>query len=85
MEVHARKYYPTLVGPDVIFWRFDLAVLPSIASAKPDPSVTGDDCHYDIMGLSDTQLRSAFLNRPVSEFTIVDAGVQRAFCVSDIM
>ncbi|MGH6936353.1 MAG: hypothetical protein ACRED2_09255, partial [Methylocella sp.] len=65
------------VGPKVMFWQFDIKILPLEAKASPELSDTGDDCHYNIVGVSNARLRAVFINRPLSDFSIVDEGTIR--------
>ncbi len=84
IELHARTFYPTKVGPKVIFWRFDIKILPLGAKANQELSGTNDDCHYNIVGVSDKCLRSIFIPRPLSDFSIVDAGTTRPLELADM-
>ncbi len=84
IEFHARKFYPTKVGPKVMFWQFDIKILPPEANANPELSDTGDDCHYNIFGVSNARLRAVFINRALSDFSIADGGIIRPLEIADM-
>jgi hypothetical protein len=62
-----------------MFWQFDIKILPPEANANPELSDTGDVCHYNIVGVSNPRLRAVFINRALSDFSIVDGGIIRPF------
>jgi hypothetical protein len=67
-----------------MFWRFDINILPPGAKANQEVSDTNDDCHYTIVGVSDKRLRSIFIPRPLSDFSIVDGGATRPLELADM-
>jgi hypothetical protein len=44
--------------------------LPEGSSWDSSPSATGDDCHYDIRGVTDKWTRSTFRTLPLEAFRI---------------
>jgi len=84
IEVHARTFYRDKVGPKVIFWQFDIKILPLEATANQELSDTGDDCHYNIVGVRDKCLRAIFIKRPLSDFSIVDGDEIRPLEIADM-
>jgi len=67
-----------------MFWQFDIKILPPEVKANPELSDTGDDCRYNIVGVSNTSLRAVFINRPLSDFSIVDGGIIRPLKPTDV-
>lgn len=47
-----------------MYWEFDGNELPAGWSLEPDPS-NGDECHCNILGLSDSRLKKFFKNKHV--------------------
>ena len=50
----------------------------------PELSDTGDDCHYNIFGVSNPRLLAVFINRALSDFSIVDGGIIRPLELADM-
>jgi hypothetical protein len=67
-----------------MFWRFDINILPPEATANQELSDTNDDCHYNIVGISNTCLRAIFKKRSLSDFRIVDGGEIRPLRLADM-
>lgn len=84
VEVHARTFYPTRVGPKVMFWLLRVGYLPIEHQTRQEDSDTGDRCHYVIVGVSDTRLRQIFVNRSLTDFSIIDDGVERPLTLDDL-
>ena len=53
---HIRKYYDErIAGSPPVFWRIPVANLPNGHSLEQQTTPSGDDCHYNIMGINDAQ------------------------------
>ena len=67
---HIRKYYPSIAGTPIIFWKIDSNTPPTCCNFVQSPSTTGDECHYNIENLSDKEARKIIRNQPPSSFYI---------------
>jgi hypothetical protein len=60
---HARRFYDDIAGTPIVFWRFStqsLQILYPEANLEQQDSPKGDKCHYNIVGLSDSQAKRFF-------------------------
>src|SRR6266568_8714955 len=67
---HIATFYREIAGYPAIFWLFDTEILPSSTQLDNVPSDSGDDCHYNIRGVSDDTLRDIFVAVPISAFSV---------------
>src|SRR5665213_2565977 len=72
---HIRKFYPNTGGDPAIFWVFPQTAIPAGGTLVPIPSDTGDDCHHDITGLSDKQLRGFLKSSSLPDYQICDPAI----------
>ncbi len=47
-------------------------------------SDTGDECHHNIVGLSDREARNALKDAPIDEMMVCENGTHRPLTISDI-
>lgn len=79
---HIKLYYSSTAGDPPIFWVFPDDALPESAELVQEVSTTGDDCHYDVRGMTSGEEKRFF--RPFSgrfdEFQVcqVDGGIVAA-------
>jgi hypothetical protein len=57
---HIRKFYQRTAGEPPIYWRFNTELLPNKIELEQENSASGDECHYNIRGLSDREARKFF-------------------------
>ena len=58
---HIGKYYETKTrGNPIVFWCFDLKILGGNVDLKYKKSKSGDECHYDIIGLSNDEAKKIY-------------------------
>src|SRR5436190_4011842 len=67
---HIRRFYPDVSGTPAIFWDIDPEVLPENCQLAQQTSLTGDECHYNLKGLSKEEARAIFKEVPLTEFKI---------------
>jgi hypothetical protein len=86
---HIQRYYigftPNALPP--IFWEFEASILPSGCELEQETSESGDDCHYNIVKLSEKDAKRFFKERnpSYSNFKVgLSNGEERAFEPSDI-
>ena len=68
---HVRTYYSVVAGEPVIFWEVPDDVYDGCEFVQ-ETTDTGDDCHYNIVGLAKQRARSAIISALVSHFQICD-------------
>jgi hypothetical protein len=66
---HIRRYYPTVGGHPIIFWEFEENILPEGYSLEKETSDSGDVCHHNIKGVSDSQAGKIIKGLSVEEFS----------------
>ncbi len=82
---HIAKFYASVLGDPPIFWEIPKAVLPPNCQFIQDPSDTGDDCHYNLIGLSDRESRRIIKQAPLNEMSIcVENDEHRPLAESDL-
>jgi hypothetical protein len=67
---HIRKFYPNTGGDPAIFWIFPEDAIPAGGTLVQVQSESGDDCHHDIVGLSDKQLRTFLKSSSLADLQI---------------
>src|SRR6266850_2169790 len=71
---HIQKYYAPIAGSPAIFWLFSDSQLPPGGRFVQEPSKSGDECHYNIYGITDDQyaefIKEHQINRDFAEFYI---------------
>lgn len=74
---HIALFYSPVAGHPTIFWIFSTEILPDGHTLTQAPALTGDECHYNIHGLTDKQARDVFLRAQftVEDFRICEDGV----------
>lgn len=81
---HISKFYPGQVGDPIIFWEIPADIIPSYCKAEPEPSETGDDCHYNIKGWGDKEARDVFIRLLPEAFEVCDQSGPRPLTQTDI-
>src|SRR3990172_8592106 len=61
---HIKRFYssPGPASNPAIFWLFESGSLPGNTTLNQSDSITGDSCHYDILGLNPKDARQLFLS-----------------------
>jgi hypothetical protein len=57
---HIWRFYSHVADDPPIFWRFISDILPEGCSLVQENSDRGDECHHNIIGLSDNRARKFF-------------------------
>jgi hypothetical protein len=82
---HLIEFYSVLDAPPHIMWRFDSSILGSQVTLIPEESVTGDKCHFNIVGLTNSQAKKIFKNfDPLRDGEICDNSCPRRLIPSDM-
>jgi hypothetical protein len=83
---HIRQFYARVAGEPPIFWLFPFETLPRTIAVDTTASDTGDDCHRDLIGLSETQAKEIFKSvwDDLENFKICENGVHRQLTLSDL-
>ena len=68
-----------------MFWEFDESVLPEGYTIDSVPSSTGDDCHRNIIGITDNQLRKMLIKLDINDFKICDGDQTRRLTQEDLL
>ena len=76
---HIAAYYPERVtGKPPIFWKFAVGILPEGWAIEQQTSESGDVCHYNIVNVSDRQLRAILGDASLDDFcTCSPSGIRR--------
>lgn len=82
---HLRKFYPGIGGEPPVFLRINTASLADGARLVQSDSLTGDACHYDIVGMTKGQLRRLIVDRSIDEFEICDGSNHRSLNEADLL
>jgi hypothetical protein len=81
---HVEAFYPKHKSP-TIFWELPDEVIPNQCECIQVPSDSGDDCHYDIKGLTDPQTRQISKAISIEQCSICDeAGNPRPLTLDDL-
>jgi hypothetical protein len=83
---HLRTYYLTVDQSPHIIWIFDPEIILShSAKIEQVDSVTGDNCHYNILGLSDKKARKIFSDhcQSLNDVMICEDDHPRLISISD--
>ncbi len=65
---HVYHYYRRISSIPAIFLEFKSENLPSQHKLKNTPSDTGDDCHFDILGMTTGKCRRFIIEIPLTDF-----------------
>jgi hypothetical protein len=80
---HISRFYPNQAGDPAIYWRIPDQKIPEVCSFEPQPSTTGDDCHFNIYGWTRAQSRSTFVALRLTDFTVCTPDGERSLQQSD--
>src|SRR5262245_33420275 len=81
---HARRYYSSIAGEPPIFLLVRAEALPAPNQIEQSPSLSGDECHHDVKGISDNRLKKFFKALDWREFFICENGAHRPLTQADI-
>lgn len=82
---HIQRFYQKVAGAPAIFWDIPLQSLPEDHRLNQANSDAGDDCHYNLVGLTETEAKNIFKKVPISDFKIcTDTGEFRPLSESDL-
>ena len=82
---HIRRYYsPAIAGEPPIFWIFDESILTAGHRLEQERSDTGDDCHYNIHGVSDAHYKKILKSKRLEDFLICDGAQARQLVRGDL-
>ncbi len=81
---HIAKFYPTAAEQSPMFWEFSSeAIVPNaILTQKTGP--TGDECHYNITGLTKGDAKKIIYSVPVASAFMCENGKPRALTLEDM-
>jgi hypothetical protein len=80
---HIHKFYPEVGGTPAVFCIFSDAELPVGFTVQETLSDTGDECHREVDGVSNKQLKK-MRDRALGSYSICDGGVPRPLDVNDV-
>ncbi len=82
---HIAKFYASVLGDPPIFWEIPEAVLPPTGQFIQAPSDTGDDCHHNLVGLSDREARRIIKQMLLGEMSVcLETGEHRSLTGADL-
>jgi hypothetical protein len=83
---HIDRYYANFSQPIKVFWTVNVSDLPSNHKIEYKLSKAGDDCHYNIVGLSKRQSEKYFRKQQVEahKCKTCDHTVERTLTVADL-
>lgn len=81
---HARKWYPNIAGEPPIFYIIEEAEIPEGGSVQMSKSTSGDDCHGDIVGLSDGRLGTTFKGKNWADYLVCTKDGARSLTQADL-
>ena len=82
---HIQRFYPDVAGTPPIFWEFHPEILPENCRLDPQKGPDGDDCHFNVVGLSEKEARAIIIKVPLSDFNIcIGNGEYRPLTESDV-
>jgi len=83
---HIRRYYAGLGGPDPVLWHLDSGDFPSSCSLAQQDSSSGDQCHYNIVGLSNNKAGKLFkrLSSNLRDLYVCEDGEERPLTLHDV-
>lgn len=83
---HVNRYYTPPADHTAVFWCFNTSLLPDGVQLIQSDSSSGDDCHYNIIGLSNHNASAFFKNysSTLALFTICDDGQERILTAQDL-
>lgn len=61
--------------PPIVYWRFESNILPDGHTLEAEVSTTGDECHYNIGGLTDRDAKNFFRDKLRDDGTLSDGEV----------
>jgi hypothetical protein len=77
---HAGRYYDAAItGEPPIFWISDESVLGAGFRLEQQRFASGDDCHFNIHGVSDAHYKRLLKSKRIVDFLICGGGIPRAF------
>lgn len=81
---HIRTFYLIIAGEPIVYWPFDSAILGETALLVNIRSNTGDDCHYDIVNLSNGESRRLFRDHALNaNLRICNSDDEKQFSVEE--
>ncbi len=82
---HIERFYRDVSGTPPIFWDLQPQILPENCQLIRQRSSTGDDCHYNLVGLSEKEARAIFKAVPLTDFNIcINTEGYRPLSISDL-
>jgi hypothetical protein len=67
---HISQFYSGTAGEPVLYWRFEADAMPSDSRFLHSQSTQSDECHVELVGVSDKSLKNRFRAEPWSNFMI---------------
>lgn len=77
---HAAQWYQGIVGTPIVFFFIQENEVPVGAAVAQTLSTSGDDCHRDITGATNGQLKAAYQGK---DFYVCDGGAHRPMTEAD--
>jgi hypothetical protein len=81
---HIAHYYQNVGGDPAVFYYLDPAQLPANYTIIETLSDTGDECHREVVDVSNSALKKRFKGIPIDQFFICDGSGARPLTPVDI-
>ena len=81
---HIARFYPNVGGDPAVFRIFEPSELPNSAHFDREKSDSGDECHHNVRGVTNNQLKKVLEDWGSEGFQICDGSGQRDLTSSDI-
>lgn len=81
---HIEQFYKNIGGDPAVFYFLDAAELPDGFNIIETLSDSGDECHREVVDVSNGRLKKAFKGRPFGQFFICDDAGPRPLSQADI-
>src|SRR5690242_20146878 len=82
---HINRHYTKICGSPPIFWDIPSSTIPRECKLDWKCSVTGDECHCNILGIEDKEARAMIKGAALCEFSVCsEDGCTKPFLEEDL-
>jgi len=81
---HIKAFYENVGGEPPVFYILNETELPTGYGIQQRTSDSGDECHHDVVSISNNRLKKAFKDLHWSAFFICDGSDYRALTQTDV-
>lgn len=75
---HCAKFYSAVAGTPIIYWEIPNEFLEDGCHLEQETTESGDFCHHNIRGLTDSRARKIIIKVPIEELSIcTDNGLRQ--------